>query len=711
MMIPASRARQLLVIGLVMLILMTGVTNSPRSVVERPTTRQTLSDSPRIYSGGTVEQIEIVEYNTLTAALDAVDAGDADLFGQMISPADYAAVDSHAHLKKQWAYDSMAVILTMNFDYYPLNSEHLRRAIAYAVDKNNITENFPRTVDPADFLMPLNNPHSLESSEGGMFYDALLSNATNEFVLAGMLDIDDDGFVEAPNGADFSLTIAVPADVTGMNMTATNILDDLHAVGLNVTLWYTNSSYLQSALANHTLDYQLALYTIDYPDYDAGWGVMTFESTKKGLDDENVANFDDSEYDSMISDYIRNYDPVQRESLMRDSFRMLRDKAPIIPLFFYRWLSVYSDANFEGWIDDRNAGAYSVWNPVQIHAKGSTTTLKVAVLPSYFDNFCTSLNPFKTGHVLDNSWLWKNQFNPYMLIYDSPLATLPNGSLVPREAASWQIVLPGMVAGLGNNESRAVFFSDPIANFTDGTYVSGQDYRYTFDIYANNSLIPYDLEYVETKVVGDYQAGITIKGIHPYLYSLLGQMPILPRHIWANKSLTTWNPSIDDVVGSGPYKVKSFTPGSKLVLTINSGYYPVEDTQAPKLISVSISPDDPIPAVSVTIRVYIYDRSKIDSVILSYTYDSGKLNFTESIEMTETSTGFTAIIPQHLTASFVNYSIRATDAWGNSAIITTGYYDLSSTSRGASWLSPQVMLGIGLVVLLVVVGAAIKRRH
>ncbi|MHA1770580.1 MAG: ABC transporter substrate-binding protein [Candidatus Thorarchaeota archaeon] len=711
MMIPASRARQLLVIGLMMLILMMSVTNSPRSVVERPISHQSLSDSPRIYSGGSVEQIEIVEYNTLTDALDAVDAGDADLFGQMISPADYAAVDSHTHLKKQWAYDSEAVVLTMNFDYYPLNNQHMRRAIAYAVDKNNITQNFPRAVDPVDFLLPLNNPHSLEQTEGGQFYNASPSNAANEFVLAGMLDVDEDGFVEAPNGADFSLTLAVPADVIGMNMTATNILGDLQSVGLNVTLWYTNSSYLQSSIANHTLDYQLALYNMNYPDFDQGWGVTTFESAKKVMSDENIANYNDSEYDSMITDYLRNYDPVARESLMRDSFRMLRDKAPVIPLFFYRWLSVYSDANFDGWIDDRNAGAYSVWNPVQIHAKGVTTTLKVAVLPSYFDNFCTSLNPFKTGHVLDNSWLWKSQFNPYLLIYDSPLATLPNGSLVPREAASWQIVLPGMVAGLGNNESRAVFFSDPIANFTDGEFVTGQDYRFTFDIYANNSLFPYDLEYVETKVVGDYQAGITIKGIHPYLNALLGQMPILPRHIWVNKSLTTWNPSVADVVGSGPYKVKSFTPGSKLVLTINSGYYPVEDTQAPQLISVSISPDDPIPAVSVTIRVYIYDRSKIDSVILSYTYDSGKLNFTESIEMTETSTGFTAIIPQHLTATFVNYSIRATDAWGNSAIIATGYYDLTSTTGGTSWLSPQVMLGIGLVALLVVVGAAIKRRH
>ncbi len=712
MMMAASRAKCLLVVGLVMLVLLTGTSYSQYPMVDdmRLVDRPSISTEPLIYSGGTVEQIEVTEYATLSDALSAVNDGAADLFGQMIPVSEYATVDSYSNLKKQWAYDSSGVVLAMNYSSYPLNNEHLRRAIAFAIDKNNITEHFPQPVDTVDFLMPLNYPQSLESSEGGTFYSADVVNASSELVQAGMIDVDEDGFVEAPNGADFVFTVLVPSDVGGMNMTASTIVNNLLSIGLNATLSYSNSTSIQSQIANHTLDYQIALYTIDYPSHSPGWGITTFMSSMASIYGENVANFSDDEYDAAITDYVRNYNPVERESLMRDGFRLLRDKAPVIPLFFYRWLSVYTEANFAGWIDDTNAGAYSVWNPVSVHATGASNTLKVAVLPDFFDTFFTSLNPFKTGHVLDDSWVWKEQFNPYMLVYDSPLATLANGSRVSREAASWQILLPGMVAGLGNNETQAVFFSDPIANFTDGTFISGQDYRFTMDLLANHSLLPYDLDYVESTVIGDYQVRITVKGIHPYLYNVFGQMPILPRHLWANRSISTWDPTIADAIGSGPYKFQSFTPGSKLVLTINSGYYPIPDTEAPELLSLKLSPEDPIPAVSVTFQVYIYDRSKVAGVLLSYTYDSGTLNFTESIPMEETSTGFTATIPQHLTATFVNYSIRATDAWGNSAIIATGHYDMSTTSEAPSLFEQPLILGTGAVIVLVVIGVAIKRR-
>ncbi len=709
-MTTASRARLTLIAFMMMLVIFPGITGisdvKPHTDLMRGSTT---SDDPKIFTGGSIEKIEVIEYGTLNDALSAINSGTADILGQMIQPDDYSVVDSFTNVKKQWAYDSECVVLSINTQHYPLSNEHLRRAIAYAVDKNNISEYFPRPVAPADFLVPLNDAQSPEAEEGGIFYDSVISMAVDELGLGGMVDVDSDGFVEAPNGMDFTLTIAVPAEVEGMNMTAENLQNNLQAAGIDVLLWYTNSTSLQSGLADHTLDYQLALYSIDLPEHRPNWAIKTFYSKLIGTPGENIANFNDSDYDAMLADYFRAYNPELNVERLREGFMMLRDKSPVIPLFFYKWLSVYTDANFEGWLNDTNAGAYSLWNPVLLTPRSSANTLKVAVLPSYFDNFFTSLNPFRSQPILNDAWLWKSQFNPYLLIYDSPLAVLPDGTPVPRAASSWEMQFAGMNPELGGNQTRTIFRGDSLANFTDGAMITSLDYQFSFETYASNSLLPDYIDFVGVKVVGNYETSITMNGVEHYIYNAFGLMPIIPHHIWNTKDVLTWDPTVSDVVGSGPYKVESFTEGSSLVLTINTGYYPSEDHDAPELVSLSIYPDDPIPAISVTIRVFIYDRSQLESVVLTYTYEEGTITFNESVEMSPTSTGYTAVIPPHLTSSYTYFSINATDSWGNSAIVATGYYD-STPEEPEPFINTDVLVLSSIILLVVVVVVAVKRR-
>ncbi|MHA2264163.1 MAG: ABC transporter substrate-binding protein, partial [Candidatus Thorarchaeota archaeon] len=640
---------------------------SPMMTVEIDTVRspQVSQDTPAIYQGGTVDSISVLKYDTLADALAAVNSGNADLFGQVIQPDDYGLLTSYPNLELQWAYDSRVTLLSVNARSYPLGNSHLRRALAFAINKTQISSNtMGGIVDSVDFLVSLNNEFSLEQTDGGLFYDSNVGQAISELASAGMLDVDEDGVVEAPDGSEFQLKLWYSQDVNGINESALSISADLTSVGINNTLIPMNYTVLQNEIRNHNLTYDLAIYEEEIPRYGIEWAATTFYYTNWINEGENVANANDEILNAVALDYASTVDLEEVSTVARDALIKVRDRCPVIPLFTHRWLSVYNDANFENWMDDTNGGAFSVWNPVSVRARaGADNELVVAVLPDYFETFYTSLNPFESEATVDQDWLLK-QFNPYMLVYDSPLATLPDGRAVPRQSTSWEMLFLGQVSDLNTTQSRARFYCDSQANWTDGIEMNAQDYRFTFEFYANNSLTNYSSLIEDVKVTGDYVAGVTYNKKDIVSYRVVGSLPILPRHIWENVTPSTWIPTLQESVGSGPYSVTSFTANSSLVLSRNAQYYPEIDASPPTLLGISIVPENPIPAESVVFRVFVEDRSRIEDVTLRYVYSVGQINFSESQLMTLGAQGYEATIPARVTASNVAYEITASDIWG-----------------------------------------------
>ena len=653
----------------------------------------------QIYHSGEVETVRVVEYDNLALALDALDSGEADIFGHVIDPEDYAAVDSYSNVEKQWAHDTKTYMLVLNAEVYPLDNSHLRRAIAFAIDKNEIvTSAMGGIVDVIDFALPLNNEFSIELTEGGTFYASDNVSAAAELALAGMLDVDEDGMVEAPNGNEMQLTVWYPLDIPGLNETALIITDNLLASGINSTLVGMNYTDLQSEIVNHNQTFSLALYHQDLPLYGLDWAATTFYSDNLAVAGENPANIEDASIDQIAAYYLDNIFIDEAPVIGLDALRIVRNLCPVIPLFAERWLSVYTDSNYQGWIDERNGGAYSVWNPVTLTPNSAEVDeLVVAVLPEFFDGYFTSLNPFLSGQPIDSDWLFRSQFNPYMLIYDSPIATTPDGNAVPRASTSWTMYYRGVVTDLRSNQTRARFYCDPNANWSEGTQLDAQDYRFTFEYYSNNSLTNFTGTVEEFRVTGDFIVGVTMDSRFMFSYRELGALPILPQHIWNDKDPRAWDPTVEEFLGSGPFVVSSFVQGAnpELVLAKNPGYYPVVDVEPPTLLSLVMIPENPIPAESVAIRAHVDDRSRVDKVNLTYTYEVGTINITDSVMMTESASGYGGTIPARVTAGRVIYEIVATDVWGNSAVIVTGSYIRETTSGGETWLGDAlIVLGI-----------------
>ncbi len=657
-----------------------------------------------IYDKGTIETIRVEEYNTINDALEAVNSGTADLFGQRVNSSHYSLVESYANIEQLWAYDSLSCILTLNTMVYPLNNYHLRRAVAYAIDKIEISEiAMENRVDVIDLAIPLFNQYTNEAIDGGEFYQGNNSMAKFELGKAGMIDVDSDGAVEGPNGSEVVFDIWYPYDIPGMNETAEEISQNLNDAGINNTLVMLNCSTLQFEISNHNESYHLALYHQEISEYGYDWVAKTFHSDMKSVIGENPANLELSLLDDFSKDYERATTLEKAEAAGYNALITVRDYCPVIPLFSYRWLSVYNDVNLEGWIQDKYAGAFGLWNPIELVSRdGADNELVVAVTPEYFDNFYTSLNPFKSEMEIDDDWIHGSYFNPYLLVYDSPFINAPDGTAKPRHATSWDIEVLGIVSDLGSGQSRTKFYCDPNANWTDDEVMNAEDYRFTFEYYSNNSLTKWHELISTTKIIGTQIAGVTVNSRYVMTYRTIGVLPILPSHIWSEKDPYNWEPTTDEAIGSGPYSISAYSPGISLTLTLNDNYYPTPDDEAPVLGSLSIIPEEPIPAETVVIRVYVNDRSKLDNVTLHYSQNVGNINFTDYQVMLEDAEGFQGTIPARVTADSVSWYITASDIWGNSAIIAEGTYDRESSESDASFESVLLFLEIGGVVIVAV---------
>lgn len=127
--------------------------------------------------------------------------------------------------------------LLMNLNIPPMNDPAFRRAVAYAVDVSQIVEvvygNIVSAADPTG-LLPIWSEYIDQDAvdELGFTYDP--EQARTTLADAGYVDVDGDGFVEAPDGSTIELSIIVPFGWTDWMESIRVIARGCQEVGINV---------------------------------------------------------------------------------------------------------------------------------------------------------------------------------------------------------------------------------------------------------------------------------------------------------------------------------------------------------------------------------------------------------------------------------------------------------------------------------------------
>jgi microcin C transport system substrate-binding protein len=113
------------------------------------------------------------------------------------------------------------------------------------------------------------------------------------------------------------------------------------------------------------------------------------------------------------------------------------------------------------------------------------------------------------------------------------------------------------------------------ARFSDNTPVTAADVVFTFELLTTKGSPFYAYYYGDVARVEAVNAS-TVRfhfkhGDNKELPLIVGQMPVLPKHIWQKQDFS--RPSLDKPVGSGPYAIENFQPGRRVIYQRRDDYW------------------------------------------------------------------------------------------------------------------------------------------
>jgi len=119
------------------------------------------------------------------------------------------------------------------------------------------------------------------------------------------------------------------------------------------------------------------------------------------------------------------------------------------------------------------------------------------------------------------------------------------------------------------------------AHWQDGKPVTAEDVVYSFDTFKKNSpqLAAYYRHVTKAEKTGEREVTFTFDAPgNRELPQIVGQLPVIPKHWWEGtdskgKKRDVTQTTLEPPLGSGPYRVREFSPGRNIVYEKAPGYW------------------------------------------------------------------------------------------------------------------------------------------
>ena len=516
--------------------------------------------------------VDKVVYNVIYDDDESINAllnNEIDLIGEWIQPDYLEALQASEEIEISQVPRNGYGYLVINCDLYPFNITAFRRAFAFALDKERICEEtWHGLADPQDSVVPRINPYSIEGTLPYNYYTADLSQAKSILDAAGFIDIDSDGFREAPDGSDFDVVINVTASsdiaVTVGEIAAealTSIEIEAYSEPFDI-YGYVWDSY-----------WEVTFWGSTFSDYDLDWLAYEYWSEYADYLHRNLPRFRNSTYDSWRHQLLYSIDYEVVLEAIREMQSILVYEAPVIVCYENMMLNAYRTDEFEGHVNDVFQGVAGPWTNLLVHRKqpeygtlGGTFRWSIPLDIDTF-NIMVSSSAY-TMDVLNE-------------LYDSLMVLDPEGNDMLWLAESYVVETHLDNPIVPEGYTRFTFDIVRNATWADGRPITAEDVAFTFNYYRDSPGNPYGFDLADmTSVEAPYAYAVVLEfytesfwHLHNFVYK-----PILPKHVFVEVGLEGWNmwnpnPPYETMVTSGPFTVSDYVEGEFIELTKNPEYF------------------------------------------------------------------------------------------------------------------------------------------
>lgn len=355
-----------------------------------------------------------------------------------------------------------------------------------------------------------------------------------------------------------TITSTTPEENQVLYESALMLADEWEELGIDVEVkpMETNAllDVMYSAGAEHDFDVVTGEWTGRAERLDPDMFIYSlYHSSNIDPGKNNALGFANDDYDKAAEAQRVAMDPDERQAHVFDAQQILADNVPLVTTHFPSYIQAYNKNRFDNVNPMIGEGLYNEWMPQLAKPLTDDKTLRIGALVDI-----DKLNPM----VANTSYEWK----VLRYIYDKLVRVNLEGEPTGSAASDWEIV---------NDTTIDVTLREGLT-FHDGEPLTVEDVDFTFNYMLDNG-VPYFQAFLEPIESVEATDDKTIRFIlkEPYasfINSTLGQIPILPKHIWEPMEDPTEYDNLEPI-GSGPFILDSWRRGEEIKFKTFKDYH------------------------------------------------------------------------------------------------------------------------------------------
>jgi ABC-type transport system substrate-binding protein len=463
--------------------------------------------------------------------------------------------------------------VTINTAKYPLNETALRRALAFALDKEAISDDvWDGLSQPQDSCVPVVNPYTIEGQLPYTYYEANVALGNQLLDAAGFDIPGGETFRRAPDGSEFSILVECASSSNIAIEVGALVAEALVALSIDATSEPTDFYEYLNRLYFHG-DYDIVFLGSTFTNFDVDWLAYEFWSEYADEPYWNFPNFRNASYDSWRDQllYATDADDVYEAAI--EMQRVWVYQSPMIICYENFQLSAYRTDLFDGQKNDVSDGVPGWWTNYKVHLKADQGG-------PFGGDFRWS-NPLDIdtfNFMVSSSAYTMNVLN---MLYDSLMQQDWNGVdvlwLAEDYLAETSADNPDVPAGY----TRFTFDMIQNATWTDGTPLTADDVAYSLNYFRDAPGNPYGVDLTDmTAAYAPTTYTLVVEFSTESFWHLhtVAYKPVIPKHKFINVGLDGWNtwnpnPPTEEMTTSGPFNVSDYVEGEFTEITYNPNYF------------------------------------------------------------------------------------------------------------------------------------------
>jgi len=489
--------------------------------------------------------------------------------------------------------------VTINTDRYPLNYTAVRRAIAFALDKNAISSDiFEGYSASQDSPVPKQNGWSIEGQLPYTYYEADVEEGKRLLENAGFLINSETGFRDGPNGPFERILVECASSSPIAIEVGVFIADAMIELGLDAYSEPTDFYEYLGRLNNHG-DYDMCFLAWNFGGVDIDFLGKEWASWNADEPFLNFPNFKNSTYDSYIDDLLHStdYQTVYDAGIKMQEIWIY--ECPYIICYQNLMVHAWRSDTFEGHVNDWSDGVPSSWTNKKVHLKA--------------DKGGPFGGTFRWSNALDlDTFNLLGASSAYTIVvlaelYDAMMTLDPNGNDMMWLAESYLAETHDVNAEIPEGHTRFTFQLLQNATWTDGTQLTAEDVAFSLNFLRDapgNRYRPDLLEMSAAYAPSTYTVVVEFNTESYWHLHGVAFKPIFPKHIMQELVIEDWaewnpNPPVEEMVTSGSFNISEYVAGEFCELTYNPNYFfgPDRPTDTTPTTTTTEPPFDPTMAI------------------------------------------------------------------------------------------------------------------